>query len=165
MVQRGEHFLEGHGAILGRFTQAVRRSDHLSGPHSAAGQQRTGDARPVVAARVLVDLGRASKLTPHDHGHVAVHASFMQVGDKRRDGPVEHRHVLPSTREVAAVPVPAAEVERHDASARFDQSTGDQEVFGHLRSTIGAERRIALAIARHVLGILVRQVHRGSQIG
>ena len=48
VIQRGEHFLEVDGPLLGFAADAVRGADHLAGPHSAAGQQGAADVRPVV---------------------------------------------------------------------------------------------------------------------
>lgn len=40
-VERGEDLLIVDGAILRDFTQAIGRTDHLSHPHPAAGEQAT----------------------------------------------------------------------------------------------------------------------------
>ena len=40
---------------------------------------------------------------------------------------------------LSAVPVPAAEVQRHAAGARLDKPSGDEEILRHLRGAVGAE--------------------------
>ena len=67
VVERGEHLAERHRPVDRFAAQAVGRADHLPGPHAAAGQQRAVHLRPVVAARLAVDLRRAAELAPDDH--------------------------------------------------------------------------------------------------
>ena len=52
----------------------------------------------------------------------------MQIFHERRQALIEHRHVLTATCEVAAVPVPAGEGQRHTARAGFHQTAGQQEI-------------------------------------
>ena len=89
VVERGEDFAEGDGAVDGVFAQAVRRADHLAGPHAAAGQQGAADLRPVVAAGVFVDLRRAAEFAPDDDRHVAIQPALVQVFDQGADALIE----------------------------------------------------------------------------
>ena len=102
-------------AILGGVGQPVGRADDLAGPHAAAGEQGAGDVRPVVAAGVLVDLGRAAELAPDDDRHVLVEPARVEVVDQGRQGLIELREVRAALAEVVPVEVPAAEGQRHAA--------------------------------------------------
>ena len=66
---------------------------------------------------------------------------------------------------VGAVPVPAAEVQRHDAGAGLDQAAGDAEVADHARRAVALERRVVDAVAgRRRCGSSLRQVERVGQL-
>ena len=63
---------------------------------------------------------------------------------------VEQRHVAAAFDEVLAVravPVPAAEVQRHHAGAGFDQPARDAEVADHARGAVALESGIVVAVA------------------
>ena len=87
VVERGEDFLEVDRAVLGLGAQAIGRADDLAGAHAAAGQQGAGDVGPVVAAGVLVDLGRAAEFAPDDDRDVLVQAAVVQVLDQAPTAP------------------------------------------------------------------------------
>ena len=86
MVERRENFAKGDRAFVGFAAETIRGADDLAGFHSAAGQHRAADARPVVASGVFVDDRSAPELTPNDNAHVLVESTLVQVGDERRDG-------------------------------------------------------------------------------
>src|SRR5580704_10301077 len=67
-VDGGDDLLDMNRAAGRIFAQAIGRADRLAGPHSAAGQQRATDARPVIAAGALVDSRAATELAPNDDG-------------------------------------------------------------------------------------------------
>ena len=62
VVKRSEDLLEMHRPVVGVAAQAVGGTNHMSGLHAAAGQQRAGDIRPVIASCILVDCRRATGL-------------------------------------------------------------------------------------------------------
>jgi DNA-directed RNA polymerase subunit RPC12/RpoP len=72
MIKGREDVLERHWPISDIGGDFVRRADHLAGAHAAACHEGEVHCRPVVAARVLVDSGRAPELAPHDYRNVFV---------------------------------------------------------------------------------------------
>ncbi len=112
VVDGGQDVLVVDRPAGGRAAQLVGRADHLADLHAAAEEQGRVDPGPVVAAGVLVDLGRAAELAPDDHGDVAVEAAVVDVLDQGRDPLVEQRQVLAEPVEVVAVRVPEADRRR-----------------------------------------------------
>ena len=94
VVDGGQDVLVMDRPAGGRAAQLVGRADHLADLHPAAEEQGRVDAGPVVAAGVLVDLGRAAELAPDDHGDVAVEPADVDVLDQRRDPLIEQRQML-----------------------------------------------------------------------
>ena len=78
-VKRGKDLLELHGTIRRVFAIAVGLADHLAGLHTASGQHGATHLRPVIAAVVLVDLGRTAKLAPDHHGDVVVQPALVML--------------------------------------------------------------------------------------
>src|SRR5207247_11011535 len=66
VIERGEDFLEGDGAVFGVFGVASGGADSLAGAQAAAGEQGAGDGGPVVATGVGVDARGAAELAPDD---------------------------------------------------------------------------------------------------
>ncbi len=91
VVNGGQDVLIGDRPAGGRAAELVGRADDLANLHAAAEQEGRVDPGPVVAAAVLVDLGRAAEFAPDDHGDVAVEPAEVDVLDQRRDAPVEQR--------------------------------------------------------------------------
>ena len=160
MVERGEDVLEGDRAVLGVTGRLVGRADHLAGAHAAAGQEGEIHRRPVVAAGVLVDLGRAAELAPDDHRDVLVQAAEMQVFDQRREGHVELGNTRPAGSEVLAVRVPAAEGNRDHPHAGLDQPPGHQEMIHAAGRAVGFVSHIADAIPLAEARVFLGQVER-----
>src|SRR5687768_16907857 len=63
LVGRGVHAVQVHRR-LGLARQAVGRADHLPVLQAAARDPRRGDARPMVAARLVVHPRRPAELAP-----------------------------------------------------------------------------------------------------
>src|SRR5579872_234540 len=85
VVDGGQHVAVVDRLVLRLRGRGVGRAEHLAGTHAAAGQQRSVDPRPVVAAGVLVDLRRAPELAPDHQRHVAVKAPGVEVLDEGRN--------------------------------------------------------------------------------
>ena len=114
MVQRREDFLKFDWANLRLFAIAICGTDCLSGPHTSSGHYCCVGLWPMVAAVAAVDLWRSSEFTPDDNGDIAIQASLVQVGDKRRQALVKPWTFFPALWKIHAVgtvPVPAAEVQ------------------------------------------------------
>ena len=79
MVERREDFAERDGPRIRVLAQPVGRPNDLPVPHPTASQQGARNARPVVAAALIIDLGRPAELAPHDHADVLVQASIVQI--------------------------------------------------------------------------------------
>src|SRR5262249_46906109 len=130
------------------FAEAVGRANDLARSHAAAREDAAVRLRPVIAAVLAVESRSPAELAPADDRDILVEAASVQIADEGRQGAVEQRHVaaaLGVVRAVAAVPVPAAEVERDDAGPGFDQPASDAEVADHARSAVALERRIIVA--------------------
>src|SRR5437879_3168273 len=109
VVKRGEDFAKEDWA-LDRFTApAVGRADDLARLHAAAGQQRAGDFRPVVASRVFVDGWGAAKLTPHDDRHFLLETLPAEVVDQRADALVEQGQISFGVLVIVSVIIPETE--------------------------------------------------------
>ena len=87
----------------------VGRADRLPVLHPAAREQPARNARPMIAAGVLVDRRGSAELAPHDHRHVLVHPAVVQILDQCGYALIKHGHVLAGAIEIAAVPVPSTE--------------------------------------------------------
>ena len=135
-----------HRPLGGFAAQAVGRANHLAVFHAAAGQQRARDARPMVAAAVLVDFRRATELAPHADGDVFVQAAIVQIPDERRDALVEHRHVASGVAKVVPVPIPKTERHSNHPHAGLDQAAGDEELLEDARRGIAADAGVTLAV-------------------
>src|SRR3990170_5149962 len=64
MVECRQHFLEVDRTLFRLFTQSIRRTDHLTDLHSAAGEKRARHARPVIAACGGIHPRTAAELAP-----------------------------------------------------------------------------------------------------
>ena len=119
--------------------------------------------RPVIAAGVVVDFRRAAEFAPHDDRHIFIQAPLVQIGDQGGRRTVEQRAVVANRLEILPVVVPAAEVERDDPRAGFDQAAGDEEVLGQLRGAVVAELRIAFAVAFDQGRVFLADIERIGQ--
>ena len=120
MVERGEDFAEGDGAVCGLRADLVGGADDLAVAHVAASEHGAGDAGPVVAPAFGIDDGGAAKFPPDDDGDVLLHAALVQVCDEGAEGAIEEGQVFAELLEIVAVIIPAAEAERDDACSGFD---------------------------------------------
>ena len=136
VVEGGVHLLKPHRPILDLAGDPIGRADHLPGSQAAAGEKRTGDVRPVIAAGILVDLRRPAELPPHDHRHVLVEAAAVDVVDERRHALIKLGDVLATVGEVVAVVVPEAVAERHAAHPGLDKAAGGEELLHETRGTV-----------------------------
>src|SRR5262245_35573606 len=164
VVERREDVAELDWPVGGLAAQAIRRANHLSGLHPAAGQQPTRNSRPMIAAGVLVDRRCAAELAPNDYGNVLVEAALVQILDERADPLVEQRQVLPKRAEVIPVMVPSAKRQRHAASTRFDETPGNQHVFHELRAAVVAILWIAGTVTRADLRIFLFEIERVQEL-
>src|SRR5258705_9750353 len=106
-------------AVTRLFPKSVCGANYFSGFHAAARQEAARDSRPVVAARILVDLGSSAKLAPYDYGDILIQPLLMNVGYQRAYSLVKHREVGFKLPEVVAVVVPSAVGEGDAADARL----------------------------------------------
>src|SRR5205807_9326456 len=60
-IQRREHLLEAHRPPRRGAAGPIGRADDLPRPHAAAGEQRTANLRPVIAAGGVVDARRSAE--------------------------------------------------------------------------------------------------------
>ena len=158
------NLLESHRTVLHLTRNPVGRADHLPCPQAAAGQKRTGNVGPVVAAGVFVDLWRSSELAPHHHGHVFVEAAAVDVVDQCRHALVELGQVLAAEGEVAAVVVPEAVADRHAANPRLDEPAGGEELLHEPRGAVALMLLGAVAILVADRLRLLRDVECRGQI-
>ena len=159
---------DGAGNRLG--TDPVGGADHLPMPHPAAGEEGAVDLRPVVAADDVADLRRPPELPPHHHGTVVGEPALVEILDERRERLIKDGEILRLPLEDriarAAVPVPLAVIERHDADTSLDQPPGDEHALGHARGAvfIHEHRRIAGAIALDNTRILLGEIEGIGQL-
>src|SRR5262245_49851843 len=112
MVERGVDFLERDGTRFGLAAEAIGGTNDVARFHATAGHESARDARPVVAAGVLVDLRRAAKLAPGDDRTIVGQAALVQVLNQSGHGFVEYRQLLFGVFEILAVPIPKTVVDR-----------------------------------------------------
>ena len=122
VIQRGVHLGECYRTVAGLAAEAVGRTYDLSVIESAAGEQAARDARPMVAAGVFVDGRCAAELTPANDDDILVQSALVQILDECSETLVEHGEVLSGAIEIAPVPIPSAEGERHAAHTNFNQA-------------------------------------------
>ena len=146
MVQRGKHLHEMHRSLGGFPPKPIGRTDHLPVFHSAPGKERAGDAGPMVAAAVLVDLRRSAELSPDADCHILIQAAVVQVLNQSRDALIKHRHVLAGIAVIVSVPIPKTECHRHHPHAGLHQPTRHKELFKNSRRRVTANRLVALAV-------------------
>src|SRR4051812_3297788 len=164
MIDGRQHILIMHRPAGGRAAELVGRADHLADPHPAAEEQGHAHPGPVVAARLLVDPGRAAELAPGHHGHVAVEAAVVEVLHQRRDPLIEQGQLRAEPLEVAPVHVPGAERDRDAPGPRLDQPPGDQELVVAPRARVAPRPRRADAVAITQARVLAGQVQRPGDL-
>ena len=158
VVDGGQDVVVVDRSAGGRAAELVGRADDLADLHAAAGEQGRVDPRPVVAAGVLVDLGRAAELAPDDHRDVPVQTAGVDVLDQGGDPLVEERQMLAELAEVAAVRVPEAVGDRDAPRPGLDQPAGDQELVVPHRGAVAQVSRRADAVAVAEPGVLAGDV-------
>src|SRR5687768_4601810 len=84
VIEGGEDFGEGDGAIFGLGGGAVGGADDLAELHAAAGKQGAVGLGPMVAAGVFVDDGGSAELAPANDGDIFLEAAGVEVFDERR---------------------------------------------------------------------------------
>src|SRR5688500_17698273 len=96
LIKGGKDFLKIDRALSRFPAEPVGRADDLAMPHSAARQRGAGNARPMIAPRILIDCGSASELAPDDHRHVLVQSALLQILNERSYAGIELREHFPS---------------------------------------------------------------------
>ena len=175
VVDRHGQVLDRQRVVLGLGGRGVGRAVDEALLDAAAGQHHAEHLGPVVAAGVGVDLRRPAELRRnHDQRRIEQPAA-VQVADQRGEGLVEAgnwpRHAVLD----AAVHVPAAVGQRHEAHARRHQPPGHQHpLAGGVAAVLVAhgpalgvdvERLAGLLRADKAVGPLVERVHRLQAVG
>ena len=111
--ERCRHVIGGDGLVLGAFGFGVGFADHLAALDSAAAEEAEHAAGIVVAAGVLVDLGRAAEFAGDEDRGRSEQALGFQRAEQAGEASVEvgEDFVLEGI-EVLRVGVPAAELRR-----------------------------------------------------
>ena len=127
-VERRGHVVGREAFVLRGRGRLVRFAEHLAALHAAAGHQHEHAPRIVVAAAfgiAAVDLRRAAEFAGDEDGGRVEQTLLGQAVEQRRQTGVELRQQtglqLASS---SVVRVPAAERERDEPHARFDQPRG-----------------------------------------
>src|SRR5207244_10857833 len=106
MIKCGEDFTKGDRPFNGFATQTVRCADDLPGFHPAAREQCARNARPMIAAGILVDRRRATELTPNNYGHILVKTALVQVLHEGGNALIEQWQVRTGVSEILPVIIP-----------------------------------------------------------
>lgn len=80
-IECREHLLKVHRPFHGMFAKPIGRPNHLPCPHSATGENRAADFRPVITPTVLIDSRRTSKLPPHNNRCIVEHSASVKIID------------------------------------------------------------------------------------
>ncbi len=155
--------------LAARGEEGVRGADDLAMPHAAAGEQGARNTRPVIASRILVDGGGASKFAPDHDRYVLFQAAIAQVLEQSGEPLVEEWQILAQRIEIIAVMIPAAEGHGDATRARFHEAPRGEEMAHQFRAAVITILRVALAVTfdgarvffAHVEGIeeLARSQH------
>src|SRR5262249_39665786 len=135
-----------------------------AGPHASASQEGEGDAGPVVAAGVLVDLGSAPELAPDDDGDVLVEAAGVEVLDEGGEGAVELGDALGIGAEVIAVGVPAPEGDGDAGRSGLNEASGHEEVVHAAGGAVVLVAHVADAVLGTETGILAGDVESFEEL-
>ena len=147
-IESREYLGKVHRAVGDRRGMAVGGADHLSGAEATSGEQSAADCRPMIAARILVDLRRAAELAPGDDRHVFIEPTFVKILDERGESLIELRQVrVLHAVERVAVKVPAAEVERDHPAPGLDEPPGHEKVLEVRRRAVAKPFLAPLAVA------------------
>src|SRR5688500_9594354 len=79
VIERGKHFLKIDPPFHAFAAEPIGCADDLPVPHPAASERRTRHARPMIPSPILVDVWRATELTPDDDGNVAIESTLMKI--------------------------------------------------------------------------------------
>src|SRR5579875_2013563 len=110
-------FLDSHAVAAGL-------ADDLSALDAAAGQHRGPARSPVIAARVVVDTGRAAEFAhPHDQRRIE-HSPIFEVVHQCRPSRIENVAKSLDLLEILLVCVPAVERDFDERHATFNEPSG-----------------------------------------
>lgn len=91
VVHRGDEVAGVDGVVLRSAADVVARAVDAAALNAAAGEHRAVDLAPMIAARVLVDLRRATELARPGNERLVKHAPFVEIFQQRRKRPVQRR--------------------------------------------------------------------------
>ncbi len=119
----------------------------------------------MIAAGLIVDLGRASKLAPGQDRDIIGQAALVQVVHQRRDRLIKDGQLLLGLLEVVAMPIPEAVIDGHHADAGFDQAASDQEILRRSRGAVAeGPIQVRFTITLTHLGGLLADVQGVEQL-
>jgi hypothetical protein len=81
-IECGEHISEMDGPSMWFLAPTRCRTENLTAPQSAPGQECAANIWPMVSAGVSVDLRCAAKLAPGNDRNVVQQTSFVQILDQ-----------------------------------------------------------------------------------